>query len=46
VMRIAAYGKADVYLLRELFQCLDHPMLLTIPETEYLKGLILRVAKR
>ena len=46
VMRIAAYGKADVYLLRELFQCLDHPILLTIPETEYLKGLILRVAKR
>ena len=46
VMRIAAYGKADVYLLRELSQCLDHPVLLTIPETEYLKGLIIRVAKR
>jgi 23S rRNA (cytosine1962-C5)-methyltransferase len=46
VMRIAAYGKADVYLLRELSQCLDHPVLLTIPETEYLKGLIVRIAKR
>jgi 23S rRNA (cytosine1962-C5)-methyltransferase len=46
VIRIAAYGKADVYLLRELSQCLDHPLLLTIPETEYLKGLIIRVAKR
>jgi 23S rRNA (cytosine1962-C5)-methyltransferase len=46
VMRIAAYGRADIYLLRELSQCLDHPVLLTIPETEYLKGLIVKVAKR
>ena len=46
VVRIAAYGKADVYLLRELSQSLDHPVVLTIPETEYLKGLILRVEKR
>jgi 23S rRNA (cytosine1962-C5)-methyltransferase len=46
VMRIAAYGKADVYLTRELTQCVDHPVLLTIPETEYLKGLIVRVARR
>ncbi len=46
VARIAAYGKADLYLLRELSQCLDHPVLLTIPETEYLKGLIIRVVKR
>ena len=46
VVRIAAYGKADVYLLRELSQSLDHPVVLTIPETEYLKGLILRIEKR
>jgi 23S rRNA (cytosine1962-C5)-methyltransferase len=46
VVRIAAYGRADVYLLRELSQGFDHPVLLAIPETEYLKGLILRVEKR
>lgn len=46
VVRIAAYGRADVYLLRELSQDIDHPVVLTIPETEYLKGLILRVEKR
>jgi 23S rRNA (cytosine1962-C5)-methyltransferase len=46
IVRIAAYGKADLYLLRELSQSPDHPVLLTIPETEYLKGLIIRVEKR
>lgn len=46
ILRIAAYGHADLYLLRELAQGLDHPVLLTMPETEYLKGLILRVKKR
>ena len=46
ILRIAAYGHADLYLLRELSQDLDHPVLLTMPETEYLKGLILRVHKR
>ena len=46
VVRIAAYGKGDVYLLRELSQSPDHPVVLTIPETEYLKGLILRVERR
>jgi 23S rRNA (cytosine1962-C5)-methyltransferase len=46
VVRIAAYGTADVYLVRELFQAGDHPVLLTIPETDYLKGLVLRVRKR
>ena len=46
VLRIAAYGNADLYLVRELSQGLDHPVLLTLPETEYLKGLILRVKKR
>ncbi len=46
LVRIAAYGKADLLLLRELTQSGDHPVLLTIPETEYLKGLILRVSRR
>ena len=46
VVRIAAYGTADVYLVRELAQAGDHPVLLTIPETDYLKGLVLRVRKR
>ncbi len=46
MVRIAAYGHADVYLIRELAQAPDHPVLLTIPETDYLKGLIVRVKKR
>lgn len=46
IARIAAYGAADIYLLRELSQAADHPVLLTIPETEYLKGLVLRVQRR
>jgi len=46
VVRIASYGGADVFLLRELSQAGDHPILLTIPETDYLKGLIVRVRKR
>lgn len=46
MVRIAAYGHADVYLIRELTQAPDHPVLLTIPETDYLKGLIVRVNKR
>ncbi len=46
VVRIAAYGAADLFLLRELSQAADHPVLLTIPETDYLKGLILRIRKR
>ncbi len=46
MVRIAAYGHADVYLVRELTQAPDHPVLLTIPETDYLKGLIVRVKKR
>jgi 23S rRNA (cytosine1962-C5)-methyltransferase len=46
VLRIAAYGNADLYLVRELSQGLDHPVLLTMPETEYLKGAIVRVKKR
>lgn len=46
VVRLASYGRADLYLLRELSQSPDHPVLLNIPETEYLKGLIVRVEKR
>ena len=46
MVRIAAYGHADVYLIHELAQAPDHPVLLTIPETDYLKGLIVRVKKR
>jgi len=46
IVRIAAYGHADIYLMRELFQAADHPILLTIPETDYLKGLVVKVRKR
>jgi 23S rRNA (cytosine1962-C5)-methyltransferase len=44
--RIAAYGTADLFLVGELSQAGDHPVLLTIPETDYLKGLVLRVRRR
>jgi 23S rRNA (cytosine1962-C5)-methyltransferase len=44
--RIAAYGTADLFLVRELSQAGDHPVLLTIPETDYLKGLVLRIRRR
>ncbi len=46
IVRIAAYGFADIYLIGELGQAGDHPVLLTIPETDYLKGLIVRAQKR
>jgi 23S rRNA (cytosine1962-C5)-methyltransferase len=46
IVRIAAYGLADIYLVGELTQAGDHPVLLTIPETDYLKGLIVRAQKR
>ena len=46
MIRIAAYGSADLFLIREMSQAGDHPVLLTIPETDYLKGLVVRVRKR
>jgi 23S rRNA (cytosine1962-C5)-methyltransferase len=46
VVRVAAYGHADLYLIRELSQSADHPIVVNIPETEYLKGLVLRIRKR
>ncbi len=46
VARIAAYGHCDLYLLRDLTQPADHPVLLNIPETEYLKGMLLQVRRR
>lgn len=46
IVRVAAYGHADLYLVKELSQSSDHPVVLNIPETEYLKGLMLRVRKR
>jgi 23S rRNA (cytosine1962-C5)-methyltransferase len=33
----------DVQLLEKLGQACDHPVLLTHPESEYLKGMICRV---
>ena len=46
MVRIAAYGHADVRLIHELMQSHDHPVLLTLPETEYLKGLVVMVRHR
>jgi 23S rRNA (cytosine1962-C5)-methyltransferase len=46
IVRVAAYGHADLYLVKELSQSADHPVVLNIPETEYLKGLVLKVRKR
>jgi 23S rRNA (cytosine1962-C5)-methyltransferase len=36
-------AKRDVQMLERLSQSPDHPVLLTFPEGEYLKGLICRV---
>lgn len=46
IVRVSAYGYADLYLVKELSQSADHPVVVNIPETEYLKGLVLRVRKR
>lgn len=46
IIRVAAYGHADLYLIKELSQSADHPVVVNIPETEYLKGMMLRVRKR
>lgn len=46
IVRVAAYGHADLYLVKELSQSADHPIVVNIPETEYLKGMMLRVRKR
>ncbi len=46
IPRIASYGYADLYLLQEFCQPGDHPVLLNVPETEYLKGLLVRARKR
>ena len=46
IVRVAAYGHADLYLVKEMSQSADHPIVLGIPETEYLKGLVLKVKKR
>jgi 23S rRNA G2069 N7-methylase RlmK/C1962 C5-methylase RlmI len=46
IVRVAAYGHADLYLVKETSQSADHPIVLGIPETEYLKGLVLKVKKR
>jgi len=46
IVRIAAYGMADLFLIREMSQAGDHPILITVPETDYLKGLLVRVRKR
>ena len=36
-------AKRDVQILEKLGHSADHPILITVPETEYLKGLICRV---
>jgi 23S rRNA (cytosine1962-C5)-methyltransferase len=46
LLRITAYGNADLFLVRELSQAEDHPILLTIPETDYLKGLLVKLKRR
>ncbi len=43
VFGAAVDAKRDVQILERLAQPLDHPVLLTFPEAEYLKGLICRV---
>ncbi len=43
VFGAAVDAKRDVQILERLMQAPDHPVLLTFPEAEYLKGLICRV---
>jgi 23S rRNA (cytosine1962-C5)-methyltransferase len=43
VFGAAVDAKRDVQILERLTQAPDHPVLLTFPEAEYLKGLICRV---
>ena len=40
----AVDAKADVQIVRKLGASADHPVALTFPEGEYLKGLLLRRA--
>lgn len=44
VFGAAVDAKRDVQILERLTQAPDHPVLLTFPESEYLKGLLCRVA--
>lgn len=44
VFGAAVDAKRDVQVLERLTQAPDHPVLLTFPEAEYLKGMICRVA--
>ncbi len=44
VFGAAVDAKRDVQILERLTQAPDHPVLLTFPEAEYLKGLLCRVA--
>ena len=37
-------AKRDVHIVRRMGQGLDHPVLTTFPESEYLKGLLCRIA--
>ncbi len=39
----ALEAKRDAQIIERLTQASDHPVLLTFPESEYLKGFVLRV---
>jgi 23S rRNA (cytosine1962-C5)-methyltransferase len=43
VFGAALDARRDVQVIERLSQSADHPLLLTFPEGEYLKGLICRV---
>jgi 23S rRNA (cytosine1962-C5)-methyltransferase len=43
VFGAAVDAKRDVQIVERLTQAPDHPILLTFPEADYLKGLICRV---
>ena len=44
IFSAAIEAKRDAQIVEKLTQASDHPILLTFPESEYLKGLICRVA--
>jgi 23S rRNA (cytosine1962-C5)-methyltransferase len=44
IFSAAIEAKRDAQIVEKLSQASDHPVLLTFPESEYLKGLVCRVS--
>jgi len=44
IFSAALEANREASIIEKLSQASDHPILLTFPESEYLKGLVLRMA--